>query len=464
LAALQKIKKRSKATLNALLKEVDTTEQLVAYFQRHLSRIIPFFPVLLMTSDMAKVLFARITEPHFDQFIIKDSTGLTTEEGNAMLKWTRQAQVFGNSSANLPIAVDSFWQLAKSMAGKSVLLKKQHRPYSSLLSFNNTVFEQQQEVQFTSTPTTENLAIQFVDGDYDSARRVNEVECRKMLSVLSDIKGTPQNTFPRVGFVCATVEQRNLLSAYLLKIKQNRANGTEKIQHLERNGMGVYSMDELGGQEFDLLIVSLVFGLTNALEAVTKEVDYFNSESGLNALQQLLNSSRQSTTIFHSLPETFLRAKIQEKSRVGVFILAKLVEYTNFLNTDRPQKAQGLIQQLSKKIQQPKPAENVLFLREVAHHLEAYFEKDRIVKNEIIGSQTYALVIKGAGENSLRYIIQADGIFQKAKHFSYDWQVAANRKIEAQGYQFINIWSKDWWRQPEEAARQLASRIIRADK
>ncbi|MEM1123303.1 MAG: hypothetical protein AAGJ18_22875, partial [Bacteroidota bacterium] len=347
LEALQKMKKRSKATLNGLLKKVDTTEQLVTYFQRHLARITPFFPVLLMTSDMAKVLFAKIKQPHFDQLVIKDSAGLTTEEGNVLLKWTRQAQVFGNSSTNLPIAVDSFWQAAKSMAEKSILLKKQHRSYSSLVTFNNIVFEQQQEVQFTSTPTTENLAIHFVDGDYDSARRVNEVECRKMLSVLSDIKGTPQNTFPKVGFVCATVEQRNLLSAYLLKIKQNRANGAEKIQHLERNGMGVYSMDELEGQAFDLLIVSLVFGVTNAVGMVTKEVDYFNSESGLRALQQLLNCGKQSTTIFHSLPDTFLRAKTQEKNRAGVFILAKLVEYTHLLNTDGPEKAQKLIQQLS---------------------------------------------------------------------------------------------------------------------
>ncbi|MBK9016418.1 MAG: hypothetical protein IPM82_21405 [Saprospiraceae bacterium] len=59
------------------------------------------------------------------------------------------------------------------------------------------------------------------------------------------------------------MEQRDLIANYLLKLKQQNVLGSEKIQQLERNGMGVFHMMSCLGSILTSSLFPALFGLVN---------------------------------------------------------------------------------------------------------------------------------------------------------------------------------------------------------
>ena len=100
---------------------------------------------------------------------------------------------------------------------------------------------------------------------------------------------------------------------------------------------------------------------------------------------------------------------------------------------------------------------------QVAEYLGAYFDPQRIVTNFKIGNQQFPILIKSSLKRKHSYILLVDSYAKNAAAFSFIWQRQAQQLLEAEGYRFLQIWSKDWWKNPEEEARQLAKLIIRAD-
>ncbi len=451
-----------KRSLKAFLKRPSTKTNFIKYVNIHLEKIQHFYPIFLMTSEMAKELFEPPINPKFDTLIIKEGAELTKEQGGNLLNLAKQVQVFGTAILGNSLKPNSFWHLARSLAGKHILLKNQHRRKAiPILAFNNAAFDQQLEVHLNGQVNRESLQIYDVDGDYDEALKTNEAECRYMLSLLTGIKGTPQNTYPKVGFICATVAQRNLFASYLLKIKQNQANGADKIKHLERNGMGVYAFEELEGQTFDILIISFTYGVINEIRELTKDFQFLSTVEGQGLLQQLLNSGRQKVMACHSFPKTFIQQFRNRQPKTGATILANFLAFGKAVNAGNSVVLHDIVNQLSGNVAIPKLENKAVFLEEVANYLTAYFEPARILKNYSIKNKNYPLVIKGKTANQLNYIIEADQFSNKSTSFSFVWHQQKKEMMEAAGYKMITIWSRDWWRNPEEEARKLASKIIR---
>lgn len=284
-----------------------------------------------------------------------------------------------------------------------------------------------------------------------------------MLSILTNIEGTPQNTYPKLGFVCATLEQRNLFAKYLLQIKQSKDTGADKILHLERNGMGVYSLDELDGQQFDILIFSSTYGAIDASGEMTKQLEQLNSPTGTSKIQQLLTSGLQKIIICHSFSNPFIQNHINNSKKNTWAILANFVTYGKAVQSHDVTAAKEILNQFSANMGNPKIEEKAVFLEEVSKYLASYFEPDKILTNETVKDKLYPLIIKGKSQKRLKYVVQADSFFNKADAFSFVYQNQSNQALEAEGYRFISIWSRDWWRQPEAEARKLASKIIRLD-
>ena len=464
LDALTFIKQKGKSSLNSFLKKGRDKTTFAKYFSANIERITTFYPVILMTVDMAKLLLGNQEKVCFDNLIIQDGSNYTKEAGGSLLTLAKKVQVFGSSKNGMTDRPNSFWNLARSLAGKHILLKRQHSNAANpLLAFNNVAFDQQLKVSFKEDFSNVPIRILALKGAYNEAMETNEMECGEMLSILANIKGTPQNTYPKVGFVCATVGQRNLFSKYLLQIKQNKEDGADKIRHLERNGMGVFSLFELDGQQFDLLIFSLTYEAIDTAGEIPKTLEVLNTPLGLSKIQQLLASGLQKVMVCHSFSSPFIQAQIDNGKNDTLNILANYLAFGNAIQCKDIPAANKVLSRLSANITKPKIEEQPVFLEEVGQYLSAYFEPDRILTNQIIKEKLYPLIIKGKVKKKNHYIIQADSFFNNADAFSFVWQNQAKQRLEAEGYHFISIWSRDWWRQPEAQARKLASEIIRLD-
>ena len=85
-------------------------------------------------------------------------------------------------------------------------------------------------------------------------------EITEIVELLKEISATPFNTYPRIAIVTMTKQQRNTLNMTLLNVVQKTLYGWEKIEHIQRNGLTILSIDELSGLQFDILVVSGTFG------------------------------------------------------------------------------------------------------------------------------------------------------------------------------------------------------------
>ena len=62
--------------------------------------------------------------------------------------------------------------------------------------------------------------VECLEGRFHEIDATNDVEAQQVIRELNQIKQTPQRVYPTVGIVAFTLEQRDLISAYILKLKQ----------------------------------------------------------------------------------------------------------------------------------------------------------------------------------------------------------------------------------------------------
>jgi hypothetical protein len=55
----------------------------------------------------------------------------------------------------------------------------------------------------------------------------------------------------------------------------------------------------------------------------------------------------------------------------------------------------------------------------------------------------------------------ADGFVGTLGHTDYSWEAAQAGKISEEGFETRQVWSVNWWRQPDQEARRLAGDLMR---
>lgn len=306
----------------------------------------------------------------------------------------------------------------------------------------------------TGEPAAGQILFEQVDGRYDESTETNEEEARKILDWLNKIEPTKQRTLPSVGIACMTTGQRNLLLEYLLRIKQKRLPGVEKIQQLERNGLSVFRADEVCGQQFDILMISTTFGQANIGGALTRHLQRFNHAGGQAAVVQLMTAGNQEIRMANSIPEDNLEQLVQAPALKGVFLLCSWVRY---LAARSKQDQPGMLRELkavNAVYGEQNPANHPL-AEEIAWHIAGRMRTERIRMNAHVGHLTLPLVILPDQPEGQALVVQPDHFFAQARSTDFIWENHQRKTLEAAGYQILPAWSVQWWKNPRRESAEL---------
>ncbi len=298
------------------------------------------------------------------------------------------------------------------------------------------------------------ILFEQVDGRYDETAETNEEEARKILDWLNKIEPTKQRTLPSVGIACLTTGQRNLILEYLLRIKQKRLPGVEKIQQLERNGLSAFRADEICGQQFDILIVSSTFGQANIGGALTRHLQRFNQAGGQSAVVQLMTAGKQEIRIANSMPEDNLEQLVQAPGAKGVFLLCSWIRFLHALSKhDNP----GMLREWRavNAVYGTETMDNHPLAEEIAWHIAGRMRTERIRMNAPFGNLVLPLVILPEQPEGAPLIIQPDHFFAKAPSTDFIWEDLQRRALEQAGYRILPAWSVQWWKNPRRESAEL---------
>jgi len=458
--------KREGTAIASLIEPLADSYDLQNYFRKHFAAITKFFPIQLMTATTFETLTGNEAAISWDTLMLIDAANFNKEQGYSLINKAEQVVVFGTGNVGPWPSYNSFWELSKKIASKTLYLKQQHHTTPlPLLHFTNTVYKHRLQLPNLKPESDVSLQCYHTNGLYNEADKTNEQEATAILELLVKIYQTNTGRLPKMGIACASSQQRDFIAYQFLKIKQASASNSDILEAFYKQGMGLFTFAELAGQFFDTLLVSLTYGAIDRENRLTTHLESYNTVEGEYMLQNLLTSDTRNMYVFNSIPIIYRELHQAESKESGLYLYYNFLEYLVANQNTNRHKLDKILQRLQSEPRSLEEENNKsAFIEEVATYLKAYFEEpSRIATNVILNNIQYPMLIKSSLKRKKSYILLVDSYAKNAEAFSFVWQRQAQQALEAQGYEFIQIWSKDWWKNPEEEARQLAKVIIRAD-
>jgi MinD-like ATPase involved in chromosome partitioning or flagellar assembly len=417
-----------------------------------ISTFSEIYPVLLVTPQVATQLIESEGK-EFDLVIFDNAQNLDKEQVVPILRNTEGVVVMTEYSKSDGSIVTSFASQLKAHGAAMVKLNHLHRPLSETARrLNQSVFYPDLEVPFRHQTLEQSVSVVHINGKYNDKTFQNEAEIAKLVLLLEDINATPFNTLPRVGVVCMTKRQRNTLNNSLLNIVQKALVGWEKIEQLQRNGLGIYSLDEIAGLQFDVLLVSGTF------------TDFDHITFSQRDLRQLINSFTQNLYWVNSIPKEDLKQAAQNNKHESAFLIANLIllaEQTKEKGTPQYEATFAKLKSLYVKKTVSPPS---IFVEQVLAGLSHFIEKKYLKTDFMIENQTFPLVIIPKYDEQLPIIIRIDGKLSKGNVFNPSWERRTLRELEKMGLPVQSIWSYNWWKNPTDEAFHLAQAVFAYDK
>lgn len=277
--------------------------------QSYSGEVTDYFPIILATQKIATAITPY--EAIFDYLLIDEAQSSHAEASIALFPLAKRVVVFTDpKTENLPDAPlpkvlrDSGttpWVLENYHANRAADLG---RPDNNL-----------------------NIRTEKINGRFEETSGINTAEADRVIHLLNNIRPTSARTFPSVGIVCLTKNQRDFIADYLLRIKQRRQTGVEIIQQLERNGLGVFHINELDGRLFDQVILSGTFGETESKKKqFTKKIQTLNSSEGIAGMYKLMGCVKSELQVIHSIPAATVKDFLKTPDQLGTFLLGGLIK------------------------------------------------------------------------------------------------------------------------------------------
>ncbi len=407
-----------------------------------------FLPVLFVTPHVAMNVLP-LKKGYFDFVVFDEANKFSVESATVIAPLGKNIVLFGSNDSYGNET--SLIQYALENEVASVKVTNRYHPPSA------TPAGEQLDFYHHSV----DYHLENVEGRFHELDGTNDVEAQHIIRLLNQIKQTPQRIYPTVGIVTLTVEQRDLISNYLLKLKQQNSLASEKILQLERNGMGVFHIDELFGQQFDIIILSCTFGMVNLKGVMTKKMIFLNTPEGASQVRMLINKPLESLYIVHSIPAEFLEKFEGKKWDEGTWLLSHLINLAEAKIANNKTQVRASMEALGMR-QKAKPVKSV-FAHEVRNSLRPYIDEQRLTRSAHLDDIPLPLSVKPIYEEECPVVIHPDGFFADTTFTSCLWEQEQRDRIKNAGMQYQLVWSANWLKNPVQEARWLASRIIKHD-
>jgi len=426
--ALKKIRQSSRSLSNPGL---SAREVWIRLFENYGGLLLQLYPVWLTTPRQAALLLSASEEPLFDYLVIEDAHQLSGEECLPYLSVARQSLLLTNP---LQQAWNPQSVVREAVAGGI------HR---SDLRFLHQLRAGDVSSLAVSSPVRQaGVALQFtyVGGLYQEATGINEAEVDYILGLLSQIDEKPQHTYPCIGIVAMTVPQRDALLGRLLRIKRERSEGVELLQQLERNGLGVYALHELGGQQFDILLVSGVFSAIGWPQRLPADMSGLMDEHFQACLAGLMAASCQSLHVISSFTLSQLDTYLSVWEAPGMRMYAAYLRYTGSGGAEAIAEPEQVVDDYYRgMVGWP-------LLQEISRRSATDLQGFGIEVADYWPGNGLPMLVTGA--DGSKAAVNTDGFWAEGSSTDYYWEWQQRRYCLAAGFQLLEISAQAWWKNP----------------
>ncbi len=399
-------------------------------------------PVFLVTPSVAMYLTHNDT-PVFDRVLFYNANSINTVQASQILHGAVSATLFDEFAHNQGFVANSFSALARTLNAPVCKLEFLHQPQSLLYEMNRKVFYKNLKSIPLSVKSSQE--IHWIDVNVKSAqtkiRSINLPEIEKIIFLLTYSENDSTKNITKTGVLCFSEAQRNTLMSAILQIIQKTESGWERLEHLNRTGLWIGCLNEMGEQKFDTLIVSNTY------------TDVDSPNLSLSNWRTILNSFILQLYWINSIRLDILRDEARIKENTLSALYAQFATWIyDTANKDTVQAAITL-SNLSFQYGLKEKNKSSVWLNTLANYLDAQFGKKRVQKNYAIDpSYTVALVLLPDDDVSPLCVFQSDGSlseFHKYHHSS--WEQKLQYILTQRPIQIIKVSSYNFWKNEREA-------------
>ncbi len=491
--------------------------------EKDLDLFTTFFPVVLTSPEVASLLF-RGRNGYFDLVIFDEASQLRLEENIPSVLKGKQVIIAGDEHQMPPSDVfktrrtnqptdgtaqdeeDEDWDaegpeetaetepaLTMDATQQEVLLSCDslldfgaelsfHKRYLDfhyrsrhphLIDFSNHAFYNRRLKPLPNT--LDYVPMKYIPVNGTFVNRTNEAEAEVVLSLLEHtIQRLPGGKYPTVGVATFNGDQRDFIKA---KINDRRKHErysafNAKIEELEAAGFFVKNLENIQGDERDVIILSTTYG-KKPDGSFTQNFGPVNHSKGYKLLNVIVTRAKYKVYCCCSIPENYLlnyRDYLATEGNNKKAALYAYLAYCKAVSEGNGEARQAVLQALSENGSKGVSADTEHlgllespFEEEVYQRLVARVGAARITLQQAFAGFRIDLVYHSAKPGVPPIAIECDGAKYHSSREAYLHDRHRQRILEGHGFVFHRIWSTHWWRNSNRELEALL-RFIEAQE
>ncbi|MCT4697614.1 AAA domain-containing protein [Tenacibaculum haliotis] len=461
-----------------------------------------FFPIILTTPDVASNLFKGKNQ-YFDIVMFDEASQLKLEDNLPALLKGKQIIIAGdehqmppsnyfskvfdgliddedefedeidkikNDISNSLSDCESLLDFASELGFEKKHLDFHYRsrhPY--LIDYSNYAFYNQRLKPLPNSFDYIPINYVPVNGTYSDTS--NDAEAETILSIIdNNISRLPNGEYPTVGIATFNITQRNLI---LSKINERRKfekyrDFNDKIIELEENGFFVKNLENIQGDERDVIILSTTYGI-NKEGKFAQRFGSINHQKGYKLLNVIVTRAKYKVYVCSSIPEdVFLNYKehlINEGSNNRRGALYAYLAYSKAVSEQDNEARISVLNTLAENSTKSTTIDNLNgdlespFEEEVYEALIEHFDEKNIIPQLQFAGFRIDMVYDTKHIGLPKIAIECDGAAYHSSQEAYLHDRHRQKILEGHGFVFHRIWSTNWWRNPQKETKKLVEFI-----
>lgn len=461
-----------------------------------------FFPIILTTPDVASTLFQGNNE-YFDLVLFDEASQLKLEDNLPAILKGKQVVIAGDEHQMPPsnyfsklleggyddeedendsdeikynregslLECESLLEFGAELNFDKKFLDFHYRsnhPY--LIDFSNYAFYSKRLKPLPSK--TDYIPIEYYNVAGQYLNQENLDECNKVIDILKNkIQRGEDGEYPSVGIATFNIQQRNSIISMIRELTAG-ANRDEmfasKIIELEDKGLFVKNLENIQGDERDVIILSTTYG-RDGDGKFAQRFGPINQKKGYKLLNVIVTRAKDKLILVTSIPEPVIESYKNELDLIGAnnkrAVFYAYLAYAKSVSEKNEEKRIQILSDLEENGNNrdesfvPNGELESPFEEEVYEELMRYFDPSEIIIQYKFAEFRIDLVYLSKNPNVPKIAIECDGKQYHSSKESYLHDIHRQRILEDKGFVFHRIWSTNWWRNYKKETTKLVDFI-----
>jgi len=456
-----------------------------------------FFPIILTSPDVASNLFKGMNG-YFDIVMFDEASQLRLEDNLPAILKGKQIIIAGDEHQMPPsnyfskvfdgsvddeddieeeneivVDKDNILLSCESLLdfGSELNFQRKHLDFHYrsrhpfLIDFSNYAFYNQ---RLKPLPNNfDYVPIKYIQVNGTFSEHTNEAEAEMVLSIIDkNINRLPNGEYPTLGIATFNIAQRNLIKSKILERQKfsKFEDFNAKIQELEENGMFIKNLENIQGDERDVIILSTTYGIGKDRK-FAQRFGPINHTKGYRLLNVIITRAKFKVYLCSSIPEqVFMNYKeyLTTEGNNKRAVLYAYLAYCKAVSESNNDLRISILTSLSENTAKSASFDSFTgsdlespFEEEVYQSLADHFGTEKLIPQLQFAGFRIDIVYDPKVIGVPKIAIECDGAKYHSSREAYLYDSHRQKILENHGFVFHRIWSTNWWRNSSRETTKL---------